>query len=81
MCSEELVEGYMDCQITNFCNLIKNIIHSDEVCHLEGEVDWTYMVQVAKEHNLLPIFLEGAIKQYSYIARPEYEKEMGKLYQ
>lgn len=66
----------MDCQVINFCELIKNIIHSNLECQLQGEVDWSYLVQLAKEHNLLALFVEGASKHYSFISRPEYEKEM-----
>ena len=67
----------MNEQVTYFCEIIKNVIHPDEEFRLNEEVDWTYLVRIAKEHNLLPIFMEGAIKQYSYISRSEYDKEMG----
>lgn len=66
----------MDNQIVCFCELIKNIIHVDEECCFQGEVNWSYLVQLAKEHNLLALFVEGASKHYSFISRPEYEKEM-----
>lgn len=66
----------MDNQIVYFCELIKNIIHINEGCYFQGEVDWSYLVQLAKEHNILALFVEGASKHYSFISRPEYEKEM-----
>ena len=66
----------MNCHIINFCELIKHIIHLNGEGCLQGEVDWSYLVQLAKEHNLLALFVEGASKQYSFISRPEYEKEM-----
>lgn len=66
----------MDFQIKKFCELVKNIIYPNEECQLQGEVDWSYLVQLAKEHNLLALFVEGASKHYSFISRPEYEKEM-----
>ena len=65
----------MDINIINFCKLIKNIIHPDEDCYLQGEVEWSYLVQLSKDHNLLPIFMEGASKHFSYISRQEYEQE------
>ena len=66
----------MNFQIVNFCKLIEKIINSTEGVHLLGNVDWSYLVKVAKEHNLLALFMEGASKYYSYISRPEYEQEM-----
>ena len=66
----------MNIQIKFFCALIANIIKDNSEIHLQGEVDWTYLVQIAKEHNLLALFVEGASKHYSFISRPEYEKEM-----
>ena len=65
----------MDFQIINLCEIIKNVIHPNEECHLQGEVDWSYLVQLSKDHNLLPIFVEGASKHLSYISRLEYEGE------
>lgn len=66
----------MDYQVEFFCELIKNIIQDNKEIYLQGEVDWPYLVQLAKEHNLLALFVEGASKHYSFISRPEYEKEM-----
>ncbi len=66
----------MDKQAIFFCDLIKNVIHGNEQRQLDENVNWTYLVQLAKEHNLLPIFMEGAAKYPSYIARPEYIAEM-----
>lgn len=66
----------MNTQIKVFCELIKNIIHPNKECPVQGEMEWAYLVQLAKEHNLLAIFVEGASKHYSFISRPEYEKEM-----
>lgn len=66
----------MDKLTIDFCGLIKNIIHSNEHYQLKGDIDWEAMIQLAKEHNLLALFMEGAIKHFSYISRPEYEKEM-----
>lgn len=66
----------MDNQIIYFCELIKNVIHPQKDSSLKGTIEWSTLVQLAKEHNLLPIFMEGAIKQYSYIVRQEYDREM-----
>lgn len=66
----------MDNQIVCFCELMKNVIHPQKEYRLNGVIDWTELVQLAKDHNLLPLFMENAIKQYSYIVRPEYDKEM-----
>lgn len=66
----------MDNQIIYFCELIKNVIHPQEDSNLKGMIEWSTLVQLAREHNLLPIFMEGAIKQYSYIVRQEYDREM-----
>lgn len=66
----------MDAQIINFCELIKKTIHGNQKYHLQIDVDWTYLVKLAKEHNLLAIFMENASQCYSYISRPEYDKEL-----
>lgn len=66
----------MDIQILNFCKIIKNMIHSNKEFTVQGEVEWSGLVRMAKEHNLLALFVEGASKHYSFISRPEYEKEM-----
>lgn len=66
----------MNFQIVYFCDLIRNIIHSKKDSSLQGDIDWEYLVQLSKEHNLLALFVEGASKHYSYISRPEYEQEM-----
>ena len=58
-----------------FCKLIANIVHERDT-RIEEKIDWLYMVKLAKEHNLLALFVEGASKHYSFISRPEYEKEM-----
>lgn len=65
----------MDFQTINFCELIKNVIHPNEECILQGEVDWTYLVKLSKDHNLLPVFMEGASRYFSYISRLEYDRE------
>lgn len=66
----------MDYQVTYFCELLKNVIHSEQESQLNGDVNWSQLVKMAKEHNLLPIFLEGAIKYPSYTRRSDYEKEL-----
>ena len=66
----------MNYQITNFCELIKNVIHPERESQLSEQVNWSYLVQLAKDHNLLAVFLEGAIKHSTYTARHEYGKEM-----
>lgn len=66
----------MDKQTIFFCDLIKNVIHGNEQCQQDAEVNWTCLVQLAKEQNLLPIFVEGASKYPSYTARPEYMVEL-----
>lgn len=66
---------FMDCLIVHFCELIKNVIHSEQKLEEYGEVDWMSMVQLAKEHNLFPIFIEAATKNISFTVRQEYVKE------
>lgn len=66
----------MNNQTIIFYKLINYIIHSNIECPLHKQVDWPYLIQLAKEHNLLALFVEGASKHYSFISRPEYEKEM-----
>ena len=66
----------MDFEKQFFCKLIKDLIHPNADENMQGDVDWSYLVQMSKEHNLLALFLEGASKYYSYISRPEYEQEM-----
>lgn len=68
----------MDIQTLNFCCLIKNIIHPNEDYHLQGDVEWSYLVQLSRDHNLFPIFMEEASKHFSYISRQEYEQETKK---
>lgn len=66
----------MQLQTTIFCELIKNIIHPCGESSLQGEVDWSYLVQLAKDHNMLPLFVEEGNKHSSYICRSEYVIEM-----
>ena len=66
----------MNNQIVYFCELIKSVIHSNEELELNNDVNWTMLVKMAKEHNILPIFLEGAIKYEGYTIRHEYDKEL-----
>lgn len=66
----------MNHQIEIFCELLKNIIHPGTESGLKEDADWSYLVRLAKEHNLLALFVEGASKHYAFISRPEYEKEM-----
>lgn len=65
----------MNKQVIFFCELIKNVIHLETNFSLDKEVDWSRLVEIAKEHNLLPIFMEGASKHFSYISREEYDRE------
>lgn len=71
----------MDSLALQFCNLIKSILHPSKNITLNDEVDWTHLVGLAKEHNLLPIFLEEAVKYPAYVSRPEYVSEMQKTMQ
>ncbi len=66
----------MDYQTITFCKLIENVIHPNKENNLMDNVDWAYMIRLAKEHNLLPILMEEAVKHPLYVARPEYKKEM-----
>lgn len=66
----------MDIQVSYFLQLLGKIIHSEMACNPASDVDWDQLVQIAKEHNLLALFVESASKHYSYISRSEYEREM-----
>lgn len=66
----------MNYQVKSFCAFLERIIQDDKEIYLQGDEDWSYLVRMAKEHNLLALFVEGASKCYSFISRPEYEKEM-----
>lgn len=66
----------MNKQILIFCNIIKNVIHQEQASHLEGDIDWSYMVELAKKHNLLAICLEEAIKYPLYTERFVYHQEI-----
>ena len=70
----------MDQQIIHLCELIKNVIHPDGKAVSENEINWSYMIQLSREHNLLPILLEEAVKYPTYISRPEYLKEMSEAF-
>lgn len=70
------VEKGMKYQIICFCEIIKSVIHPNLECQIKDDLDWDCLIQMAKEHNVLPIFIEGAIKFSSYTDRSEYEKEM-----
>lgn len=59
-----------------FCAIINDVIHKKREFSLQQEVDWSYLVNLAKQHNLLPIFIEGASKYLSYLNRSEYGQEM-----
>ena len=66
----------MDLQARQFCKLINSILHSSQNITLNDEVDWTQLARLAKEHNLLPIFMEEAVKYPAYVSHPEYGKVM-----
>lgn len=66
----------MDFQIICFLEIIKSVIRPSEKCREIKDVNWNYMVQLAKAHNLLPIFFEGSTKYASYTERVEYANEM-----
>ena len=66
----------MDNQVRYFCELIKNVIHPTEDIQLGDEINWSYLVQIAKEHNIFPLFVEEAVKYSTYTRRHQYDKEM-----
>ena len=66
----------MDYQIESFCKLICSVLHKDADYDLEHISDWTSLVKMAREHNLLPVFMEKAVQYSKYIERPEYLLEM-----
>ena len=66
----------MDYKMICFCELIKEILHPVCVGSLCSDVDWKYSVGLAREHNILPLFVEGAVNYSTYVERPEYESEM-----
>ena len=66
----------MNYEIIILCAIIRSMINNKESYHLQSEVNWSNLVQVSREHNLLALFVEGASKYYSFISRPEYEREM-----
>ena len=61
-------------QYLSFITIIKSILHS-ETCEISAELDWTLIVELAKEQNLLALVLEEAVKHSSYLERTESEKE------
>lgn len=66
----------MNCQVEKFCELFKEIIHPSGKTGIDKDIDWNYLVQLSKEHNLLPLFLETAIQYQSYVSRSAFEKEV-----
>ena len=64
-----------------FLNLIKQAIQKSKDDIQEDHVDWTYLVQLSKEQDLFPIFVEEAVKYSSYVERPEYVKEMKEVFE
>lgn len=66
----------MDKQIINLCQFIKKVLHSDNSFLVNDEIDWSQMIQMSKEQNLLALFLEEAIKYPAYTSRPEYMTEI-----
>lgn len=66
----------MDNQNVVFLEILKNAIRENRKIDLGKEIDWSYMVRLAKEHNVLPLFMEIAVKNPSYLSRIESEKEI-----
>ena len=59
-----------------FLKILKKILHPETECLIAEEVDWTRVVQLARVHNVLPLFQEEAVHYASYIERPAYVDEM-----
>lgn len=66
----------MDRQTRFFCKLIINGIYSEEINKSVEEYNWEDMVSLARDNNILPIFVESASKYASYAERPEYTNEL-----
>lgn len=63
-------------QTENFLNLIKYALHKTsmaEMPELKEPVDWVVLAQIARAHNLFPLFHEVAYKFPEYRESAEYE--------
>ena len=64
-----------------FYELIKRTIHglADEI--VDEGIDWSRLIQLSKEHDLFPLFVEGAVKYSSYNERPECLEEIKEVFE
>lgn len=70
----------MEYQTMCFCQIIKSVLRPEEKCEFDERIKWTFLVQLAKEQNILPLFVEGATKYSPYVSRPEYGSEMQEVF-
>ena len=66
----------MERQIEYFCQIVKGNIHHKTWKPLNEKIDWKYLVQVAKSHNIFPMFFEGAQECDTYTQYSEYSKDI-----
>lgn len=67
----------MNYQIENFLKIMKYAINDSgqqELPHLQEPVDWNWLVELAKAHNLFAIFHEIAYQYPEYEQNTEYQK-------
>jgi len=58
-----------------FCNLIKYVVHSNWK-FVSDVYDWDKQVFLFRKHNMLPLFLEVAVKFPGYLSRKECTEEI-----
>ena len=69
----------MNLQIYNFLAILNDVINTNSYeknVQIKEPVDWEDMSALARKHNLLPIFVEGAEKYDSYRNYPGYARDM-----
>ena len=69
----------MEDKVEDFLNIMKYAIHQNfptELPKLHEEVNWGILLQLAKEHNLFPLFHEVACRYSEYNERSDYTKNM-----
>lgn len=70
---------HVEDKVEDFLNIVKYAIHqnfSTELPKLHEEVNWGILLQLAKEHNLFPLFHEVACKYSEYNNQSDYTKNM-----
>lgn len=65
----------MNQQVIYFLDVINNVIHPNKKKELNSDIDWSYVVQLARKHNLMSICMEEAVKYPAYKSREEHTRE------